>query len=135
MPFSQRTAVRIAGAATGVTREDAAIVVDLSSSGATGVVSSVTYTPDAAYTGAATNYRSFVVRNKGQAGAGTLVVAQRDGINAVNLVAFDEQSIALSGTAANLIVTHGDVLSYYSLVAGTGLADPGGLLTIAFSRD
>jgi len=135
MPFSRKTGVRVAATAITTTSEVGAVAVDLGSTGATGVVSGVTYTPDAAYTGAATNYRSFIVRNKGQAGAGTTVVAQRDGINAVNLVAYDETTIALSGTAANLIVTHGDVLSYYSVPAGTGIADPGGLLTISISRD
>ena len=47
---------------------------------------------------------------------------------------YDEKTIPLSGTAANLNVAAGDVLAWQSDSVGTGLADPGGLVTIAFGR-
>lgn len=117
--------VRVPAVALGVDAEIAVAVP-----GVVGTVEVVTYTPDALYTGAATNYRSFQVRNKGQAGAGTTVVAQLDGVAGVNAPAYDEKAITLSGTPANLDVAAGDVLTYYSLHVGTGLADPGGLLKL-----
>lgn len=143
-PFTQRIEVTVPAVGTaGNDQEIPAGVVQLAAgraagaagSGATGVVTAVRYVPNANYTGAATNYRSFQVRNKGAAGAGTTVVAQLDGVNGTNLTAFDEAAITLSGTAANLVVNDGDVLSSYSLHVGTGLADPGGKLIIEFGRD
>lgn len=135
-PFLQRMEINVPAVATaGNDQELPAGRVNLGGTGNTGVVTAVRYLANAAYTGAATNYRSFQVRNKGQAGTGTTVVAQLDGINAVNLAAFDEAAITLSGTAANLVVNDGDVLSSYSLHVGTGLADPGGKLIIEYTRD
>lgn len=61
-----------------------------------GYVSKVEYVPDAAYVGAATNYRSFRVRNKFGAGLGVTTLAQLDGINGVNLTAFASNVITLS---------------------------------------
>lgn len=99
-----------------------------------GTVTSVTYTPEAAITGAATNHRAIRVRNRGAAGSGTTVVAELAFDNGVNAAAFDEKTIPLSGTAANLTVAAGDVLELFSDAIGTGIADPGGIVRVTISR-
>lgn len=85
-------------------------------------------------TGAATNNRQHTLYNRGGAGSGTTVVAQRaygNGTNAPQRVA---TSVALSGTPANLVVAAGDVLEWESLHIGTGIADPGTLVEVDISR-
>lgn len=100
-----------------------------------GTVTSVTFTPEAAITGAATNFRTFRVLNKGQSGAGSTVVASLAfSSSGVTAAAFDETTITLSGTAANLAVASGDVLAWDETVAGTGLASPGGLVRVKVDR-
>ena len=76
-----------------------------------GKISSVSYIPDAALTGANTNTRKISVINKGQSGSGTTVAAELQFDSGVNLTAFDEKTIPNSGTAANLNVAAGDVLA------------------------
>src|SRR5690349_15951228 len=94
-------------------------------------VTAVSYTTVTAITGANTNTRSVSLVNKGQAGAGTTVIATLQFNSGVNTVAADEKTITLSGTAADLVVVAGDVLQWQSAAVGTGIADPGGLVTIA----
>jgi hypothetical protein len=94
-------------------------------------VSAVTYTTVTAITGANTNTRSVSLVNKGQAGAGTTVVATLQFDSSVNTVAADEKTITLSATPANLLVVAGDVLQWQSTAVGTGIADPGGLVTVS----
>lgn len=103
----------------------------------TGKVSGVTYTAVAAVTGAASPAsRTVSVINKGQAGAGTTVVASLALLSGVNLVAFDEKDVTLSVTAADLVVTEGDILEFRSApVGGTGLVDPGGTVSVTFERN
>jgi hypothetical protein len=95
-----------------------------------GTVSAVTYTTVTAITGANTNTRSVSLVNKGQAGAGTTVVATLQFNAGVNTVAADEKAVTLSGTAADLVVVAGDVLQWQSTAVGTGIADPGGLVAV-----
>lgn len=99
-----------------------------------GTVTDVTYTPDAAITGAATNHRAIRVRNRGQAGSGTTVIAELAFDAGVNATAFDEKTIPLSATPANLTVAEGDVLEAFSDAIGTGIVDPGGRLAVTISR-
>lgn len=99
-----------------------------------GTVTEVTYTPDAAITGAATNHRAVRLRNRGQSGAGTTVVAELAFDAGINAAAFDERTIPLSGTAANLVVAEGDILEWFSDAIGTGMVDPGGLARCVISR-
>lgn len=103
----------------------------------TGKVAGVTYTAVAAVTGAASPAsRTLSVINHGQAGAGTTVVASLALLSGVNLVAFDEKALTLSATAADLVVTAGDILEFRSApVGGTGLVDPGGTVEITFERN
>jgi len=102
-----------------------------------GRVSSVSIIPEAALTANATNFRTFRVINKGQAGAGSTVVASRatDTPATDDLVAFDEKTIDLSGTPANLNVAAGDVLAADETVAGTGVAHSGYQIVVEISRD
>ena len=100
-----------------------------------GTVTGVTYTPDAAITGANTNTRRVALLNKGDDGSGTTIVAELQFNSGVDAVAGDEEAITLSATAANLDVAAGDVLAWESEAVGTGLADPGGLVQVTISRD
>lgn len=99
-----------------------------------GVVDSVTWEPNATLTGAATNTRALSVVNKGPADAGTNVVATLQFNSGVNGTVDEAVTIPLSGTPANLVVAVGDVLVFTSAAVGTGLADPGGLVTVTLSR-
>jgi hypothetical protein len=100
----------------------------------TATVASVTYAPNAAITGQNTNPRRVALINRGSAGAGTTVIAELTFVSGVNGVAGDELTITLSATAADRVVTQGDVLAWFSDAVLTGLADPGGLVTVGFQR-
>lgn len=100
-----------------------------------GTVTAVTYTPEAAITGAATNHRAVRLVNRGQAGTGTTVVAELAFDDGVNATAYDEKTIPLSATAANLVLAEGDILDWFSDAILTGIADPGGLVRIALTRN
>ena len=91
-----------------------------------GTVSSVSIIPAAAVTAHATNYRTLSVINKGQAGAGTAVVASLalDTPTTDNLVAYDEKDLNL-GAAGDLVLADGDVLAVAETVASAGLAHGG----------
>ena len=97
-----------------------------------GRVTGVSYTPEAAITGAASPAsRTFSLVNKGQAGIGTVTVASLAMVGGVNAVAFDELAITLSSTASDKAVADGDELVWVSTaVGGTGLVDPGGLVQV-----
>jgi len=101
----------------------------------TGVVSAARFTPKAAIAGADTNTRRVSIVNRGQGGAGAAEVAARQFNAGVNGVAFDEGDLTLSATAANLNVAAGDVLEFRSAAVGTGIADPGGSITVELTRD
>jgi hypothetical protein len=100
-----------------------------------GTVTDVTIIPEAAVTANATNYRTFRVVNKGQAGAGTTVVASfaTDTVTTDDLVAFDEKTITLSGTAANLVLTAGDVLVADETITASGVAHGGYTIKVVWS--
>jgi hypothetical protein len=102
-----------------------------------GTVIGATYTATAAVTGAASPAsRTLSVVNRGQDGTGTTVVATLALLGGVNLAAFDERALTLSAVAGATTVAAGDILEFRSApVGGTGLADPGGTVTIEFSRD
>lgn len=98
-----------------------------------GVITAVTYSTVTAITGANTNTRSVSLVNKGQAGAGTTVIATLQFNSGVNTTASDEKAITLSVTAADLVVAAGDVLQWQSTAVGTGIADPGGLVSVTIN--
>lgn len=100
-----------------------------------GVVTEVTLTPEATITGAATNFRTFRLVNRGQDGTGTTVVASLAFDAAtVTAAAFDERTLPLSGAAGATTVAEGDVLVLDEVVAGTGLASPGGIVNVTVAR-
>ena len=99
-----------------------------------GVVSEATYIADTDITGADTNSRTVQIINHGTDGAGTTVAAEKAFTATKNATAFDEVALTLSGTAANLAVAEGAVLTFKSLHVGTGLADPGGTVKLVLSR-
>lgn len=100
-----------------------------------GVVSAVSFIPVSTITGQATNYRTAVVNNKGQDGSATVTVASV-AFSSGSVVHYgsDENSVGLSGTAANLVVAAGDVLVWVESVTGTGLAQPGGKVRVTLDR-
>ncbi len=100
----------------------------------TGKVTAVSYVPEAAATGDNTNARTFTLVNKGTAGSGTTVIATLALTTGVNLVASDEKAATLSATAADLLVTAGDVLAWVSTATGTGVVDPGGAVIVKGNR-
>lgn len=100
-----------------------------------GTVSAVTYSTVTAITGANSNTRSVSLVNKGQAGAGSTVIATLQFNSGVNTTASDEKTITLSSTAADLAVTAGDVLQWQSAAVGTGIADPGGLVNVTIAAE
>jgi hypothetical protein len=99
-----------------------------------GKVTSASYVPEAAATGDNTNARTFTLVNKGQAGAGTTVIATLALTTGVNLVAFDEKAATLSATASDLLVAVGDELAWVSTHTGTGVVDPGGAVVVKGNR-
>lgn len=99
-----------------------------------GTVTGVSYTPDAAATGATGTKRTYTLVNRGQDGSGTTVVATFDGITGANLVAGDEKDFTLSVVANATNVTAGDELALAEAVTSTGTANPGGLLQVTIAR-
>lgn len=98
-----------------------------------GTVTGVSLTPEAAVTGATGTKRTFTLVNKGQAGAGTTVVATLDLITGTDLVAFDEKDFTL-GTGAAVQVAEGDILAVVETHASTGTAHSGGQVSVKISR-
>lgn len=128
-PVSTQT-FSVPGQATAAT--DTTVIMDRADFA--GTVTSVTYAPNAAITGQNTNTRRVALINRGQAGSGTTVIAELTFVSGVNAVAGDELAITLSATAADRVVAQGDVLAWFSDAVLTGLADPGGMVTVGVSR-
>lgn len=95
-----------------------------------GTVTAVTYAPVTAITGANTNTRSVSLVNKGTDGLGSTVVATVQFNSGINAAAATPTSITLSATPANLLVTAGQLLQWQSTAVNTGIADPGGLVSV-----
>jgi hypothetical protein len=103
--------------------------------GETWTVTSVSYTPTADITGAATNNRTVQVVNAGTDGNGTTVVASLQFVSGTNASDDDETALTLSGTPANLVLSPGQILRWESNAVGTGITDPGGLAQVVIDRD
>lgn len=97
-------------------------------------VTRVAYIPETAMTGVNTNNRFLRLRNRGQTGALGVTVAERELVAGQNPAAFDEYDITLSATVGNRDVAQGDVLEWFSDAQGTGIADPGGIVVIEYTR-
>lgn len=98
-----------------------------------GTITAVTYTPLTTITGANTNTRSVSLVNKGTDASGTTVIATLQFNSGVNATGAVPKTITLSATAADLVVTAGQVLQWQSTHVGTGIADPGGLVSVTTS--
>jgi hypothetical protein len=122
----QRFKIDVPGQATaGTPDEFAGIVMPFNAK-----VLAVSYTPKSVLTGAATNNTTVTVRNRGAAGAGTVQPAQLNFAAGTNAPAFVATALPLSATATDLNLNAGDVLTVEKLNVGTGLAMPGGTITV-----
>lgn len=101
-----------------------------------GTIVGVSIVPEASLVAHASNYRTFRVVNKGQAGSGTTVAATfaTDTVTTDDLTAFDEKAIPLSGVAGATTVAEGDVLVADETVAASGVAHSGYTITVSISR-
>lgn len=98
-------------------------------------VTRVGYVPTSTITGANTESRTLQLFNRGQDGSGTVKVAELAMVSGVNAPADDEKAITVITAASANVVAAGDVLEWKSLhVGSTGLADPGGLAIVEFTR-
>lgn len=97
-------------------------------------LTSASFTPEAAITGATATARTLTIVNKGAAGAGTTVMATLAFIDTVDGVAFDEKAFTLSVVANATSAAAGDVLAVVEAVAGGGTANPGGLIQVELTR-
>lgn len=90
-----------------------------------GKVTGARIIPNAAITGADTDSRTVEIRNRGQAGSGTTLIANKAYTSGVNASADRTNALTLTSTAADLVVASGDILEVISLhVGSTGLAGP-----------
>lgn len=110
------------------TRDDSVFVCPYA-----GTVVAVNITFDVAMTGADTNSASESLINKGSTGAGTTVVATKAYTNGVNQAAFDEGTLTVSGTAANVTCAEGDVLALSRIKVGTGITNQPGMIQITYA--
>jgi hypothetical protein len=95
------------------------------------VIRRVDLVPRAAITANGTNFGAIAVQNKGPLGSGSTAVASRSWA-ATNSVAGTKETLALSGTPANLEVKAGDLLQAVHTGGGTGLALPALALQITY---
>lgn len=94
------------------------------------LITGVRWVPNAAVTANASNFATLSFRNRTGAGVGTAVPATRS-YAATNSVAQVAEAMTLSGTATDLQVAAGDVLTLGIVHSGTGLTIPPGLIQIA----
>ncbi|HEY0645517.1 MAG TPA: hypothetical protein VGD39_19025 [Nocardioides sp.] len=93
-------------------------------------VTAAALVPSAAITADGTNFATYTL-TRHTAGASAATVATR-AWSATNSVALTEESMTLSGTAANLLLTAGDTLSIVKTVAASGLLIPACLLVVTY---
>ena len=93
------------------------------------VITAIKWLPSAAMTANGTNFVTLSVRNRGAAGAGTVVPASR-AWSATNSVALTPEALTLSSTATDLQFATGDELTAGWVHSGTGLAVPAGLVQV-----
>jgi hypothetical protein len=93
-------------------------------------ITSAKWVPGAAVTANGTNFATLSLRNRGAAGAGAVLPATPRSYAATNSVANVPETMALSGTASDLLAAAGDVLSVTIAHSGTGLLIPAGLLQV-----
>ena len=88
---------------------------------------------DAAVTGADTNNFAIGIVNKELAGSGSVAVTSvTTYASGTDAVAFVEEPLTLSGTAANLLIADGEVVVMSKTENGSGLEMPAGLVVLRF---
>lgn len=130
-PFTKTLdSVTVAATAAGADASGSYVVAPFA-----GVVTAASIIAATALTGANTESRTVQLHNRGQAGAGTTLVASKAFVSGTNAAADDETALTLSATAADLVVAEGDVLEFTSLhVGATGLAGPAFVGKVTISR-
>lgn len=93
-------------------------------------ITAAVFVPSDAITANATHYSVYTLTRL-TAGASAATVATRSWA-ATNSVASTPESMTLSGTAANLLLTAGDTLEIVKSVGGNGLVIPDGLLVVTY---
>lgn len=129
IPGRHEEQMRIAVVALG-TSENFALWFN--NSGKTVRVKKVTFVPDDAHSGAATNNMILSATNRGVDGLGSTVIATKTYISGVDLVAFLGDDITLSTTEANTEVPDLASISFDKGESGTGLASPAGVAILEF---
>lgn len=94
-------------------------------------VTAVRYLPNADLTGVTATEATLKAVNRGAAGTGTTVIASTSFDDDNDAVAFVDQDLTLSATAANLVVAEGSVVAIEKTHTSTGLA-LGGQVEIEF---
>jgi len=95
-------------------------------------VKAARFVPLAAVTANASNFTTLSVRNRKADASGTALPASRSWA-ATNSTAFVADSCALSGTASDLLVNSGDVLTVQRIHSGTGVVIPAGTVEIDYT--
>lgn len=88
--------------------------------------------PAGTITGADTNSCTLGFKNKGSAGSGTDVMAQKAYISGINEVAFD---FCDYGAVSYGLLNKDDVVTFFKSVIGTGLNTPGLIASAEFLPD
>ena len=98
-------------------------------------VTEVTVISEGALTAADATARTLTIFNRGQAGAGTTVIATLvTNLAGGNWVANDEKAFTLTATVANRNVAAGDVLECVETVAGAGTIRPQATVVVKGTR-
>lgn len=99
-----------------------------------GTLTGASFTPEANITGNSTNSRTLTVVNKGQDGNGTTVMATLAYATGTDSTDFNETAFTLSAVEDATDFASGDILAVAEAVAGTGLANPGGMVQLELTR-
>lgn len=98
-------------------------------------ITGVVFIPETAVTGDDTNNFLLKIVNRGLLGVGsTAVTVVKEYDTGTDLVALKPDTIALSATAASLLVEPGEVLTFEKTETATGLALPAGLVHITYEH-
>lgn len=119
-----QVALPFAGIAGGSSLEVAAFTAPANMS-----VSGMRWLPSASITANASNFFTLSLRNRGQAGSGSVLPVSRS-YAATNSTAWVGESATLSGTATDLLIASGDALTVQKVETGTGLTCPAGVVVV-----
>ncbi len=101
-----------------------------------GTVTAIRFVPNALLTADNTNFATVTVRRRNADGSGAVTVASYvTNVAGGSLVAFTPKALTLSGTAANLAYTAGQMLTVEITKAAAGVAVPQGVLVVDASAD